>query len=61
MHYVLIVFGVLAMIAGYGSGLVTSPASAPQQAVQELRFIHGALGGVMIGLGFLVLRAVRKP
>lgn len=50
MHTPLGIAGIAVALIGYIGGLVIAPQSAPQQAVQELRFIHGALGVVIFGL-----------
>lgn len=51
----LILVGIGIALAGFAGGLGTAPTSAPQQAVQELRLIFGALGLVIAGLGAVVL------
>lgn len=55
MGWVLVGVGALIALIGYSGGLSINPQSAPQQAVQELRYLHGALGLIVLALGVVVV------
>jgi hypothetical protein len=46
--------GVVVTLVCLVNGIAVSPASAPQQTVQELRFVEAALGAILFALGIAI-------
>ena len=63
MGVLVAIIGVIVVIVGLVNGMAVTPASAPQQAVQELRFVEAAIGALMFAMGCAVyqLEQGRKP
>jgi hypothetical protein len=56
MGVALAVLGGVIAVVTFMNGIGISPSNAPQQAVQELRFVEAILGLVVLGLGCVQYR-----